>query len=43
MRISVLVTAVLLSACIPKALPPKPIADDRDLQDQLFAADRAFA
>jgi Domain of unknown function (DUF4440) len=43
MRTSVLVTAVMLSACIPKALPPKPIADDRDLQDQLFAADRAFA
>ena len=32
-----------LIACVPKALPPKPLADDTDLQDQLFAADRAFA
>ncbi|MBC7842626.1 MAG: hypothetical protein H7099_09945 [Gemmatimonadaceae bacterium] len=30
-------------ACVPKSLPPKPLPDDRDLQDQLFAADREFA
>ena len=43
MRNILLVTLLMTTACVPKALPPKPIADDRDLQDQLFAADRAFA
>ena len=43
MRTSLLVALIVVTACVPKALPPKPIADDRDLQDQLFAADRAFA
>jgi len=33
----------LLGCAPPKALPPKPLADTADLQDQLFAADRAFA
>ncbi len=48
MRTPLLITLVCLtaglSACMPpKSLPPKPRPDDTDLQDQLFAADRAFA
>ena len=43
MRTTLLVALIVVTACVPKALPTKPIADDRDLQDQLFAADRAFA
>ena len=35
--------ATSLAACVPKSLPPKAIADDTELQEQLFAADRAFA
>jgi Domain of unknown function (DUF4440) len=42
-RGAVLLFVSALSACIPKNLPPKPIPHDTDLQDQLFAADRAFA
>lgn len=38
-----IVALVACIACVPKALPPKPLPDDRDLQDQLFAADREFA
>jgi hypothetical protein len=43
MRVPLLALLCTLVACVPKALPPKPLADDTDLQDQLFAADRAFA
>ena len=43
MRTAMFVALLVTTACVPKSLPPKPIADDRDLQDQLFAADRAFA
>ena len=43
MRIPMLVAVVACIACVPKSLPPKPMPDDRDLQDQLFAADREFA
>ena len=44
MRIPLIAAVLACIACTPpKALPPKPRADDTDLQDQLFAADRAFA
>lgn len=47
MRIPPLATlcalAAGLAACVPKNLPPKPLAHDTQLQDELFAADRAFA
>ena len=43
MRTFLLATLLMTTACVPKALPPKPLANDTDLQDQLFAADRAFA
>ncbi len=43
MRIPMIVAVVACIACVPKSLPPKPMPDDRDLQDQLFAADREFA
>lgn len=42
-RTALLLLASALTACIPKNLPPKPIPHDTELQDQLFAADRAFA
>ncbi len=43
MRTSLLIAAVCLAACKPPvALPPTPIRDE-PLQDELFAADRAFA
>jgi ketosteroid isomerase-like protein len=34
---------IALVGCIPKNLPPKPIPHDTTLQDELFAADRAFS
>jgi hypothetical protein len=40
---SFLILLLTLSACVPKNLPPKPLAHDTEVQDQLFAADRAFA
>ena len=44
MRTPLLAAAICLSACLPpKSLPAKKLPDDTDLQDQLFAADRAFA
>jgi Domain of unknown function (DUF4440) len=43
MRIPLLVAVLTCVACVPKSLPSKPLPDDRDLQDQLFAADRGFA
>lgn len=43
MRIPLLFAVLTCVACVPKSLPPKPLPDDRDLQDQLFAADREFA
>lgn len=45
MRTRLLAAALLaLAACAPpKALPAKRLPDDTDLQDELFAADRAFA
>ncbi len=44
MRTPLLVAAICLAACTPpKSLPPRKLPDDTDLQDQLFAADRAFA
>ena len=43
MRITLLIAVFTCVACVPKSLPPKPLPDDRDLQDQLFAADREFA
>jgi ketosteroid isomerase-like protein len=44
MRTPLLVAALCLTACTPpKSLPAKKLPDDTDLQDQLFAADRAFA
>lgn len=42
-RAAALLVLSAVSACVPKNLPPKPLAHDTDLQDQLFAADRAFA
>ncbi len=43
MRIRLLAALLALAACKPPvALPPKPIRDE-PLQDELFAADRAFA
>ena len=44
MRTHLLVATICLAACTPpKSLPAKKLPDDTDLQDQLFAADRAFA
>ena len=43
MRIRLLAPLLALLACKPPvALPPRPIRDE-PLQDELFAADRAFA
>lgn len=44
MRLALAVAALACIACTPpKSLPAKKLPDDTDLQDQLFAADRAFA
>ncbi len=44
MRTPLLVAALCLTACTPpKSLPARKLPDDTDLQDQLFATDRAFA